>query len=134
MSEIGEDKAIEMVEQFMLASMQGDRAVTDKLMSPDIEVTFAGGLKLEKPEDIKAVNSHRYRTVAKAIERYDVVFGDDEIVVYSLGTLHGEWPDGEPFEGNRYIDRFTIKGGKIVKMDVWNDSAERLLKRAGLAS
>ena len=134
MSEIGEDKAIEMVEQFMLASMQGDRAVTDKLMSPDIEVTFAGGLKLEKPEDIKAVNSRRYRTVAKTIERYDVVFGDDEIVVYSLGTLHGEWPDGEPFEGNRYIDRFTIKGGKIVKMDVWNDSAERLLERAGSAS
>jgi hypothetical protein len=35
----------------------------------------------------------------------------DEIVVYSVGTLFGEWLDGEPFDGDRYIDQFTIKGG-----------------------
>ena len=30
-------------------------------------------------------------------------------------------------EGNRYVDRFVAENGKIVKMDVWNDSAERIL-------
>jgi hypothetical protein len=30
-------------------------------------------------------------------------------------------------------DRFVIVDGKITKMDVWNDSAEILLRRAGLA-
>jgi len=25
-----------------------------------------------------------------------------------------------------------VRGGKIVQMDVWNDSAERLLVRAGI--
>jgi hypothetical protein len=93
-----------------------------------------GGQKLGKPEEIRTVNSRRYRNVAKSIERYDVAFQDDEIVVYSIGTLFGEWLDGEPFDDDRYIDRFSIKGGKIVKMDVWNDSAERLLKRAGTPS
>jgi ketosteroid isomerase-like protein len=134
MSDTRKDEAIAMVERFMLASMKGDRAVTDELMSPDIDVTFVGGQKLGKPEEIRTVNSRRYRNVAKSIERYDVAFHDDEIVVYSIGTLFGEWLDGEPFEGDRYIDRFAIKGGKIIKMDVWNDSAERLLERAGIAS
>lgn len=128
------DEAILMVERFMLASMDGDRAVTDELMDPEIDVTFVGGQKLTKPEDIKAVNSRRYRKVKKSIERYDVAFEGDETVVYSIGTLLGEWLDGEPFKTDRYVDRFVIKGGKIIKMDVWNDSAERLLVRAGLAN
>jgi hypothetical protein len=49
------------------------------------------------------------------------------------GHLYGVWPDGEAFEGNRYVDRYVIRHGLIVQMDVWNDSAERLLVRAGLA-
>ena len=57
----------------------------------------------------------------------------DEFVVYSLGTLYGEWPDGTPFEGNRYVDRYVVKSGLITHMDVWNDSAEWLMVRAGLA-
>ncbi len=54
-------------------------------------------------------------------------------IVYNRGTLFGVWPDGEAFEGNRYVDRYVIRHGLIVQMDVWNDSAERLLVRAGLA-
>ena len=57
----------------------------------------------------------------------------DETVVYQTGTLYGEWPDGTPFEGNRYVDRYVVRRGKIVRMEVWNDSAESLLVRAGHA-
>ena len=71
--------------------------------------------------------------IAKRFERTDVVPGKGETIVYNLGTLYGEWPDGTPFEGNRYVDRFVVRGGKIVQMDVWNDSAEWILVRAGLA-
>ena len=55
-------------------------------------------------------------------------------MVYSLGTLYGAWPDGTPFEGNRYVDRYVVSHGLITEMDVWNDSAEWLLVRAGLAT
>jgi hypothetical protein len=65
-------------------------------------------------------------------DRTDVVSGGAETIVYNLGTLYGEWPDGTPFEGNRYVDRFVVRGGKIVQMDVWNDSAERLLVKVGI--
>ena len=48
------------------------------------------------------------------------------------GNRVGAWPDGTAFEGNRYVDRYVVRHGKICEMDVWNDSAEWLLIRAGL--
>ena len=42
-------------------------------------------------------------------------------------------PRSWPFEGNRYVDRYVVRHGRISEMDVWNDSAECLLIRAGLA-
>jgi hypothetical protein len=71
----------------------------------------------------------RYKWVKKKMERTDVAPGDGETVVYNTGTLYGEWHDDTSFEGNRYVDRFVVRNGKIVQMDVWNDSAERVLVR-----
>ena len=73
--------------------------------------------------------SKRYAWVKKRFERTDVVAGatEAEAVVYNTGTLYGAWPDGTPFEGNRYVDRFVVRGGLIVSHEVWNDSAERIL-------
>jgi hypothetical protein len=77
--------------------------------------------------------------VKKRIERTETVLATEEesklgdTIVYSLGTLYGEWPDGTPFEGNRYVDRYVVRDGLITHMDVWNDSAEWMLVRAGLA-
>ena len=72
----------------------------------------------------------------KRFEHTHVVAGGTpgQTVVYNTGTLHGEWPDGSTFEGNRYVDRYTLRDGLIVRMEVWNDSAELLLLRAGLAA
>ena len=81
-----------------------------------------------------AFNAGRYQWVKKKIERSDVVAGAGETIVYNLGTLYGAWPDGTPFEGNRYVDRFVVRDGKIVAMDVWNDSAERLLVLHGITA
>ena len=43
---------------------------------------------------------------------------------YVLGTLFGEWLDGTAFEGIRFIDRFQLSEGLIVRQDVWNDMGE----------
>ena len=96
------------------------------------KITFTGGRKYSHPRETAAFNAKRYKWVKKKMERTDVVPGVSETIVYNLGTLYGEWPDGTPFEGNRYVDRFVVRGGKIVQMDVWNDSAERLLTRNGI--
>ena len=53
---------------------------------------------------------------------------DGLTVVYSNGTLYGQWPDGRTFAGNRYLDRYEVRDGLITRMDVWNDSAEWILE------
>ena len=93
---------------------------------------FTGGRTFDHPSGSIGFNARRYRWVKKAMERFDVVPGSEETIVYSIGTLYGEWPDGTPFKDNRYIDRFVVRGGKITRMDVWNDSAERILVREGI--
>ena len=124
-----------IVEEFLDASMIPDPVRARTYMAPDVKITFTGGRRFDDPAGTAAFNASRYRQVKKKFERTDVVAGgtDDETIVYNTGTLYGEWPDGEPFSGNRYVDRFVVSRGKIVRMDVWNDSAELLLIRAGLA-
>jgi ketosteroid isomerase-like protein len=126
------DEAHEIVRRFLEASMVPDPETAVGYMSPDVSITFTGGRRFAHPGESAALNARRYKWVKKRMDRFDVVPGRDETIVYSLGTLYGEWPDGEPFEGNRYVDRFVVRDGLIVKMDVWNDSAERLLQRKGL--
>ena len=124
--------AAEIVERFLEASMAPDPVTAATYVSPDLRITFTGGRKYTHPRETAAFNAGRYKWVKKRFERTDVVPGAAETIVYNLGTLYGEWPDGTPFEGNRYVDRFVVRGGKIVQMDVWNDSAERLLTRHGI--
>ena len=126
------DEAAAVVEAFLHASMVPDPQTAARYIAPDLKITFTGGRKYGHPRETAAFNAQRYKWVKKKMERTDVVPGERETVVYNLGTLYGEWPDGTPFEGNRYVDRFVVRNGKIVQMDVWNDSAERLLVKAGI--
>lgn len=125
-----------IVEAFLEASMVPDPVRARTFMAQDVQITFTGGRRFSDPAGTTGFNASRYRWVKKKFERTDVAAGDtgDETIVYNTGTLYGEWPDGEAFSGNRYVDRFVVRNGKIVRMDVWNDSAEILLVRAGLAT
>lgn len=122
----------QIVEAYLEASMIPDPDGAAAYMAPGTIITFTGGRTFDHPRGPTSVNTKRYKLVKKRMERFDVCPCEGETVVYSIGTLHGEWPDGTPFEDNRYVDRFVVKGGKIVKMDVWNDSAERILAQEGV--
>lgn len=125
-----------IVEAFLSLIMIPDPEAASRFVSPQMTIRFTGGRAMAKPADCTAFNAGRYAWVKKKFERTDVVRGasDEEAVVYNIGTLYGAWPDGTPFEGNRYVDRYVMRGGLIVQMDVWNDSAEWMLVRAGLAA
>ncbi len=125
-------KAAEIVESFLEASMVPDPVKAATFIAPELDITFGGGRKYTHPRETAAFNAKRYKWVKKKFERTDVVPGSGETIVYNTGTLYGEWHDGTTFEGNRYVDRFVVRGGKIVKMDVWNDSAERILVARGI--
>lgn len=129
----------EIVNEFLRLIMLPDPVAASRFTAPGMKILFTGGRPMNQPADCTKFNASRYKWVKKRIERTETVIAGssgaapDEFVVYSLGTLYGEWPDGTPFEGNRYVDRYVVKGGLITHMDVWNDSAEWLLVRAGLA-
>ena len=125
--------AAEIVEHFLEASMIPDPVAAAKYISPALKITFTGGRIYHHPRESAAFNATRYAWVKKRMERSDVVPGTTETIVYNLGTLYGAWPDGTTFEGNRYVDRFVVRNGLIVDMQVWNDSAERILTRRGIA-
>ena len=132
--------AAEIVDEFLRLIMIPDPRSASRYTAPGMRILFTGGRAMHEPADCTQFNASRYKWVKKRIERTETVqaepgaAGADETVVYSLGTLYGEWPDGTPFEGNRYVDRYVVRGGLITHMDVWNDSAEWLLVRAGLAT
>lgn len=121
-------QARDIVEKFLVASMVPDPETAATFLSDDVVIHFTGKTRMAHPREMAAYNASRYKWVKKNMERFDVAPGPTETVVYGIGTLYGEWLNGVAFEGNRYVDRFEVKDGKIVKIDVWNDSAERILK------
>ena len=125
----------EIVDEYLRILMIPDPDGARRFVSPDLQIRFTGNREMRDPAECAAFNKKRYAWVKKKIDRTETVAGatDDVTIVYSLGSLYGAWPDGALFEGNRYIDRYVVSNGLIVQMDVWNDSAEWLLTRAGLA-
>ena len=125
-----------LVNEFLRVVMIPDPAAARRFVAPDLHIRLTGGRVMRDPAESAAFNAGRYRWVKKRIEHTDTMAGatPGHTVVYSLGTLHGEWPDGTAFEGNRYVDRYVVSHGLITQMDVWNDSAEWMLVRAGRAT
>ena len=134
------NNAADVVNEFLRLIMIPDPVAASRYTAPDMQILFTGKRAMRAPAECTKFNASRYKWVKKRIERTEtVLFNPDadkagDTVVYSLGTLYGEWPDGTAFEGNRYVDRYVVRDGLITHMDVWNDSAEWMLVRAGLAT
>ncbi|MFG1175583.1 nuclear transport factor 2 family protein [Erwiniaceae bacterium CAU 1747] len=122
------EEAVEIVKAFLKASMAPDPERAATLMAKNVQITFTGKRRMASVHEVTAFNAARYRWVRKQIGDFEWVAKDDgRTVIYCTGTLYGCWPDGREFEGNRYLDRYEVKGGEITMMDVWNDSAEWIL-------
>jgi hypothetical protein len=89
-------------------------------LGPGFAMTFPGGVQMQRLEELVAWSRTRYRFVRKTYERFDSC-GE---AVYCFGTLAGEWLDGRAFSGIRFIDRFELADGRLVRQDVWNDLGE----------
>ncbi|MFL9923169.1 nuclear transport factor 2 family protein [Herbaspirillum lusitanum] len=125
-----------LVDEYLRILMIPDPDGARRFVAPDLQIRFTGGRPMRDPAECARFNAGRYAWVRKRFEGTELVSGATQecAVVYNRGTLYGAWPDGSPFEGNRYVDRYVIRHGLITQMDVWNDSAERMLARAGLAT
>ncbi len=118
--------AAQVVQDYLAAMEARDIARARSYLAPGFFMIFPGDNRFDDLEAMIDWATPRYRWVAKRYDRYDTAPGDDGTAVFCYGTLYGEWPDGTPFEGIRFIDRFTIRDGKIVDQRVWNDMGEVL--------
>lgn len=109
----------ELVRKYLGAMERRDLAAARECLAPGFGMIFPGGRRLDSLEALVEFAKHRYRSARKTYERFDTA-GD---VVYCFGTLSGELLDGSPYQGIRFIDRFTVRGDKLVDQQVWNDMA-----------
>jgi len=115
-------KPEETVRAYLDAMERRDLAAAKALLAPGFSMVFPGGRRFGSLEALVDAARGRYRSARKAYERFDAL-GE---AVYCFGTLHGELLDGTPYSDIRFIDRFTVKDGKLVDQRVWNDMAEVL--------
>ena len=128
-------EATHIVAAYLDRSMARDAEGAQRYLAPDCEIVFTGGRVMQGPDEPPAFNAKRYAWVKKRVLRSDASWNAESgaVHVWNTGHLYGAWPDGEAFDGNRYVDFFAVRDGLIVRTEVWNDSAEILLARAGLA-
>jgi ketosteroid isomerase-like protein len=111
-----------VVRAYLDAMERRDLAAAKALLAPGFAMVFPGGRRFDALDQLVESAKGRYRSAKKTYQRFDAL-GD---VVYCFGTLHGELLDGSPYSGIRFIDRFTVRDGKLVDQNVWNDMAEVL--------
>lgn len=122
--------AVTLVVDYLRTMERRDLAAVKAMLAPGFHLVFPGARRFDSVEALVASASGRYRRALKDFDRFDVApQADGSVVVYCFGTLHGEWADGTPFSGIRYIDRFTVRDGKLVDTYVWNDLAEAMIAR-----
>ena len=115
----------EIALSYLAALEERDFEKARGFLAGEFTMTFPGGARLGSLDDLIAWSKDRYRSIGKTIECVHEVLEEEGTVIYCMGTLAGEWPDGLPFSGIRFIDRFTVRDGKLSEQHVWNDLAEK---------
>ena len=126
----GRTTASGLVRAFLAAMEARDLALAQSMLHPDFTMIFPGNRRYRSLDELVQASKGRYRSIGKRFERVDEAPSGADIAVYCFGTLFGEWPDGTPFQDIRFIDRFTVRGGKLFDQRVWNDMGELIAARA----
>lgn len=125
--------AIKVVAAYLQALEARDIDRAQACLAESFQSIGPGGHESESVAGIVANSSRRYRRIGKHISHYDALHVDDFIVVYCQGTLHGAWPDGREFSHIRFIDRFELRNGLIIRQEVWNDTGEYRIREGLIA-
>jgi ketosteroid isomerase-like protein len=121
--------AAEAIDTYLQLCEDRELEQASNYLADGVELIFPGNRSYASLQEMAQASKGRYTWVKKHRTDYSVAErtapdGTAEQVVTSIGTLYGEKLDGTPFEGIRYIDVFTVRDGRIVRQEVWNDLAE----------
>jgi phenylpyruvate tautomerase PptA (4-oxalocrotonate tautomerase family) len=113
-----------IVRDYLTAMETRDLDLAQTMLSDSFQMVFPGAEPMTQISELIEWSKDRYRSINKNHDGIEAMHSNGVAVVYVHGTLFGEWMDGTLFKGIRFIDRFEITEGKIVRQDVWNDMAE----------
>lgn len=116
--------ATEVVKSFLAAMQARDLAQAQTHLHANFQMVFPSGQTFRHLEELVAWGATRYQRVEKTFEQIDESWQGDRTVVYCAGRLNGVWPNGTAFDNIRFIDRFEVVAGQLMRQDVWNDLAE----------
>ena len=83
-----ENKAVQIVSDFLAASMAPDPVKAATYMSSDVRITFTGGRVMPSATEITAFNAARYNWVKKELGQFDWTEHADHTVV-ARSTVNG---------------------------------------------
>ncbi|MEM0921426.1 MAG: nuclear transport factor 2 family protein [Pseudomonadota bacterium] len=121
---------VKTVRDFLRAMEARDLDRAAGFLAEGFEMTFPGGVRMTRLEELIAWSKPRYAGIAKTYTGFDTAMTDGSPVVICRGTLAGAWPGGTAFEGIRFVDRFELRAGKLWRQEVWNDMGEARLGEA----
>ena len=117
----------QLARDFLDAMEARDLVKAKSYLGGGFNMIFPNSPVFHELEALIAWSTGRYQSVRKTYEGVDecpAVDAPNQTTVYCRGTLSGAWGNGTPFEGIRFIDRFTVLDGKLMDHKVWNDMAE----------
>lgn len=116
--------AINLVKNFLSAMENRNLILAKSFLGDNFKLIFPKNQIFFSLEEVIFWGQKRYNWVKKNYDHFDSLITKNTIIVYCYGTLYGEWLNGNRFSEIRFIDRFTIKDGKLLDQLVWNDLAE----------
>jgi len=103
-----------LVRRYLDAIESRDLDTARACLAEGFHMTFPGGKKMTALSELVAWSGTHYANVRKTYTRFDVAPSLEGPAVYRHGTLAGEWLDGNGFEGTRFVDRFSVRGNKLL--------------------
>jgi ketosteroid isomerase-like protein len=116
--------AIDVVREFIDALGRRDLEAARAYLAPSFTMTVSGNHRFRTLAEFAAFNASRNGPVHKHIDGLEACEAPAGLSVYASGTMSGHWLDGSAFQGVRFCDRFVLRDGLIVEMQVWSDMAE----------
>ena len=113
--------ASELVLSFLTSMQERNLDQAKKFLAPNFSMCFPSGVRMTQLHELIQWGQSRYKSIEKIFETIDECWTGDGAVVFCSGTLSGVFNDDKSFEKIRFIDRFEVVDGLIVKQDVWND-------------
>jgi len=119
------------IDRFIRAVNARDAEAAQATLAPGALLVFPGPTQFQQVSEFLSWAGPRYRSATYTYGHMDFLEQERSTIVYAQGRVDGVFPDGEAFEGVRYIDRFVISDGLIARKEVWSDMADllRRLKR-----